>query len=250
MTVFNREFSRYLQAMLAVILINASHVLDAHAVCEEEIVNARKSMLEIHASWPLRPAADEMTRALHSFSMQFLNAAGLGKLRDWRFYIIRDKNPNAFSIGNGVILITEGMLNAVRNEAELKAVIAHEAAHYQANHFCRPRQEKKSWLQNLFSRSPPPSEKHQHGMLAQISDDDREAEADIIAINILARTGSNPRSALTLARRIAASNSRAHFHYQHRIGVIEEHLLRIGARQDRPIQPSEDFQKIKSELRR
>lgn len=247
-----RRLSRRLcrRFVIVLLLCGGIGISPAHALCEAEIANARKSMLEIHSRWPLRPVGDELTRSLQDFAVQFLYSAGLGDLRNWRFYIIRDRNPNAFSIGNGVVLVTEGMLDIVRNESELRAVIAHEAGHYQANHFCRPHREKRSWFQNLFSRSPPPDEQRRHGMLNHISDDDREAEADVIAVNILARTGSNPYSALTLARRIAATNSSAHFHYQHRIGVIEEQLRRIGATQDRPMQSSDEFLRIKKQLGR
>ncbi|MBI2485446.1 MAG: M48 family metalloprotease [Deltaproteobacteria bacterium] len=47
----------------------------------------------------------------------------------YHFAILNSKEINAFACPGGTIFITKGMINAVRNEDELAAVLAHEVAH-------------------------------------------------------------------------------------------------------------------------
>ena len=49
-------------------------------------------------------------------------------------YILQTPIVNAFSLPDGTILVTMGMLSQVTNEAELAYVLAHEIAHYSEHH--------------------------------------------------------------------------------------------------------------------
>ena len=49
-------------------------------------------------------------------------------------YILQSTLVNAYSLPNGTILVTMGMLAQVTNEAELAFVLAHEIAHYSERH--------------------------------------------------------------------------------------------------------------------
>jgi hypothetical protein len=49
-------------------------------------------------------------------------------------YILQTSIVNAFSLPNGTILVTMGLLAQVTNEAELAFVLAHEIAHYSEHH--------------------------------------------------------------------------------------------------------------------
>ncbi len=49
-------------------------------------------------------------------------------------YILQSTIVNAYSLPNGTILVTLGMLAQVTNEAELAFVLAHEIAHYSEHH--------------------------------------------------------------------------------------------------------------------
>jgi len=53
---------------------------------------------------------------------------------DFRAYLIRDPSPVAFSLADGQIYIHTGLLARLENEAQLAAVIAHEAHHIAAHH--------------------------------------------------------------------------------------------------------------------
>ncbi len=50
------------------------------------------------------------------------------------FHIIENPIPNAFSIPGGHVYVTTGLLAALKTEAELAAVLAHEVAHIDAKH--------------------------------------------------------------------------------------------------------------------
>lgn len=51
-----------------------------------------------------------------------------------RFYIVKSPAVNAYSLKNGIILVNEGLLAQVSNEAELAFVIGHEVAHFAEQH--------------------------------------------------------------------------------------------------------------------
>ena len=52
----------------------------------------------------------------------------------WHFAILDDNEFNAFSTPGGYVFITRGMLLAMRSEAELAGVLAHEIAHVVRKH--------------------------------------------------------------------------------------------------------------------
>ena len=56
------------------------------------------------------------------------------KFIDYRVYLIRDPSPLAFSLADGQIYVHTGLLARLENEAQLAAVLAHEAHHVAAHH--------------------------------------------------------------------------------------------------------------------
>jgi predicted Zn-dependent protease len=52
----------------------------------------------------------------------------------WRFFVLRDPQPNAFALPNGSIYVHTGLLALLENEAQLAAVLAHEEAHVLNRH--------------------------------------------------------------------------------------------------------------------
>lgn len=52
----------------------------------------------------------------------------------WRFAAVQSNAINAFAVPGGTILVTEGMLNHVANEAELACVLGHEIGHVTRRH--------------------------------------------------------------------------------------------------------------------
>jgi predicted Zn-dependent protease len=52
----------------------------------------------------------------------------------WHFSVLDDHEFNAFATPGGYIFITKGLLQSMRNEAELAGVLAHEIAHVLRKH--------------------------------------------------------------------------------------------------------------------
>ena len=62
----------------------------------------------------------------------------------FKFYVIRDKEPNAFALANGVVVVNSGMITTLENEAQLAAVIAHEISHSTQEHTWRAMNKDKN----------------------------------------------------------------------------------------------------------
>jgi hypothetical protein len=62
---------------------------------------------------------------------------------NFRFFVVDQKEPNAFSLANGVVLVTSGMMGVLENEAQLAAVVGHEIAHATQEHMWRQSQFHK-----------------------------------------------------------------------------------------------------------
>ncbi len=63
---------------------------------------------------------------------------------NFKFYVIRDKDANAFALANGVVVINSGMIMKLENEAQLAAVIAHEISHATQEHTWRAMNKDKN----------------------------------------------------------------------------------------------------------
>ena len=52
----------------------------------------------------------------------------------WQFGVLDSANVNAFAVPGGTVFITKGLLDRMRNEAELAGVLGHEIAHVLSKH--------------------------------------------------------------------------------------------------------------------
>jgi len=80
---------------------------------------------------------DRLTETFRGRALERENKLALeGNLKTYNFEVLllRDPKPNAFSLGSGIIYLTEGLLAQLGSEAQLAAVIAHEIAHQVLGH--------------------------------------------------------------------------------------------------------------------
>jgi Peptidase family M48 len=56
------------------------------------------------------------------------------KSKEMNIHFSRETNPNAFSIGDGTLIVHLELLNTLETEGQLTGVICHEIAHYSLNH--------------------------------------------------------------------------------------------------------------------
>jgi predicted Zn-dependent protease len=110
----------------------------------------------------------------------------------YTFQIVRDKSVNAFATTGGYVYVTTGLLNAVDNEAQLAAVIAHEIAHIAERHTIEQMQQVAIAAGVATAAGVEDEALVQIGVeLALNRPRSREAEyeADRLAVENLARTG-------------------------------------------------------------
>ncbi len=60
---------------------------------------------------------------------------------DYRFAVIADARVNAFAVPGGYVYVHSGLLDAVRSDDELAAVLGHEIAHVHARHAVRQQEQ-------------------------------------------------------------------------------------------------------------
>lgn len=109
----------------------------------------------------------------------------------YTFQVVQDKNINAFATAGGFVYVTTGLLNAVDNEAQLAAVIAHEIGHIAERHTIDQMQQTAIAQGVATAAGVDSSTLVQIGVeLALNRPRSREAEyeADRLAVQNLART--------------------------------------------------------------
>ena len=55
----------------------------------------------------------------------------------YEFLLVEHLSVNAFAVPGGRVFVTSGLINAIENEAALKAILAHEVAHVESRHSYR-----------------------------------------------------------------------------------------------------------------
>jgi predicted Zn-dependent protease len=234
---------------LAALILMALSAADANArkACVAEVQRANESLVKIHREWPLRATGDPVVLAVQAIAAKLAERANETGNRRWRVHVLRDSKLNAFSVGDGHMFLTEGMLRFVESEAELAAVLAHEFGHHVMGHFCT-REKKRGFFGTLFG-SPEESNgtRRQVGSLTALVDPEKEREADRAAVAILSRAGYDPHAALALARRMSSVPGSAHFQYGQRIEALQSLLanrpLHVGDTHD-----SAAFRQLKNAL--
>lgn len=121
----------------------------------------------------------------------------------WQVYLLDSKQPNAFSLGAGIIVATRGMLLAAETEAQFAAVLCHEAAHQLLGHTSKALSEFRQDQRSAPS-SPPPSSTSPQVVFSL----EQEIQADALGLRLLELSGydiSEARFALTIDYRQKAA---------------------------------------------
>ncbi|MDF2446458.1 MAG: peptidase Ste24p [Moraxellaceae bacterium] len=123
----------------------------------------------------------------------------------WRFGVTDDADVNAFATPGGTILITRGLYQKLRNEAELAGVLAHEIAHVVRRHQLKAiksalgREWQLELAQAVADKKNNKDAAHSlkaftagTELFARGLDKGDEFEADRMGVVIAARAGYNP----------------------------------------------------------
>lgn len=140
------------------------------------------------------------------------------------FFTVLDADfINAYSAPGGYVFITSGAIKAMKNEAELAAVLAHEVAHISEKHIVKEfkirgmEKSASAGLSQLLGSSTSSAKV----AFAQAVDNavsillekgykqDDELESDRVALMLLAATGYNPMSLSKYLKRIQKKSNKA-----------------------------------------
>jgi predicted Zn-dependent protease len=124
----------------------------------------------------------------------------------WKFGVIDSDDFNAFSTPGGYVLVTRGLFDRMRSEAELAGVLAHEVAHVERKHHLEAlqrslRDQSLSEMRRYFTVSTGNSLADQFSsallnagkeMYIKGLDPNAEYESDRIGVVIAARSGYSP----------------------------------------------------------
>lgn len=69
--------------------------------------------------------------------------------KSFEFIVLKDKRPDAFTVGAGKVYITIGMLKLVESEDELAGVIAHEIGHDAFGHAAKTATRQLFWMKGV-----------------------------------------------------------------------------------------------------
>ena len=134
-------------------------------------------------------------------------AVGTERCGPTRIYIVRAPQYNAMMAPNGMMIVWSGLLLRTRNEAELATVLGHEFAHFEKRHSIQMYNNVKSKTDAMSWISVLPG-----GFLAQMSlmgsvmsfNRDMERQADLAALDDLARNGYDPIAASEIWEQLRA----------------------------------------------
>lgn len=128
---------------------------------------------------------------------------------DMRIYVMRDASANAAMLPSGMMIVNTGLLARVRDEAQLAAVLAHEAGHHFRKHSLDMyRDERRKYAKVTSATSAVHTFDESHGAWVLINhaammsssrfSRDLESEADAYGLALMARAGYRPRAALAI----------------------------------------------------
>lgn len=145
------------------------------------------------------PYADSKLEALLDGVSTRLVAASTEPSTSYKITILNSPSVNAFSLPDGHLYVTRGLLALADSTSEIAAVLAHEMAHVTARHAMQRVEQEKSSA--LFSRvasevlnDPAGSKQLQEKSKLSLASFSRqqEFEADSIGVRTMAKAGYDP----------------------------------------------------------
>ncbi len=151
---------------------------------------------------PQRLIAPELEAYTHAIVERLIGRGA----PDLRIYLMRDSAPNAAMLPSGMMIVNTGLLARVRNEAQLAAVLGHEAGHYFRRHSLdlhRDKRRKSALTRGAASALSTYGEGMGGWALIQQAilmssfrfSRDLESEADAYGLMLMSRAGYTPHAA-------------------------------------------------------
>jgi predicted Zn-dependent protease len=174
---------------------------------EQEVQFGQKTAAEVDKQ--TKPLTDPMVADyVQTVGQRLWKFAPKGDIQP-HFFVIQDKELNAFAIPGGNIYIQSGLINAAEDEAEMAAVVAHEMGHVYYRHGARQVSRATSLSvveQILLGTEGGQAAQLVSGLLGQgvmfNYSRDAEREADAVAVQTLYRAGYDPKAMGTFFQKL------------------------------------------------
>ncbi len=189
---------------------------------------------------------------------------------EFKFYVIRDLEPNAFAIPGGYIFVTTGLLVLAENQQELAAVLSHEISHVTHRHVAQMIERSKrlniasvaAMLAAILAGRGGAGSQAGAAMamataeaLALKYTREMETDADQTSLQYLLKAGYDPNGMIAFLNRIykfsltIAPNIPpylvTHPAIESRISLLDN-LLKMGPKPTGPFKSFENFKKIRT----
>lgn len=196
---------------------------------KREIKMGRKSVAEIEKHLPrvLNPSVEAKLSMIASRLIPHMQ-----RDLEYEVRIIEMEQPNAFSLPGGMTYITTGMLDFLKSEDEIAAVLCHEFVHADRAHgIVQARRNNSLNLLTLAGLIAATQAGEGGAGIAAMAGGiqtammntysiDLEKEADAMGIDILYRAGYNPAAMLTMMERMNVERLKR---AQYELGIYQTH---------------------------
>lgn len=154
----------------------------------------------------------------------------------WTFHVVEDKDVNAFSLPGGYVYVNAGLLNFVRSDDELAAVLGHEithAAHHHASQIAHQANKMNTeWIVAMIAaglahvnagdiaNAGATAQLAQQGVLNNHYSENAERDADHGGLILMQKAGYDPAGMLTFMERLHEMESRS---VKVDMGILQDH---------------------------
>lgn len=203
----NGNFTRWRQLATVLALMSAVQVSSAAGPTDEEQVGEAAAAKILGAA-----------RITENTSLQtYVNTLGasLANLTErpglsWRFAVVESVNVNAFAAPGGIVLITRGLFKLLDSEDELAAVICHEIGHVVGKHHYKVILKQRLTEDATKQLASTQSDKTLNDLsnlssviYARGLDKGAEFDADLFAIQLLAKSGYDASALIGVFEKLA-----------------------------------------------
>jgi len=264
-----RKFLYYNVPLLIFFLLFESFIICAYAMTtEEEKKLGKKVLLEIEREADLMRDLNIQT-FIEKVGYSLVDQVGPTPF-EFKFYVVKAIDPNAFAIPGGYIFVTTGLIVLAENEQEIAGVLSHEIAHVTQRHVAQL--IEKSTRLNIASmaamlaamlagrggagsQAGAAMATATAGALTLKYTREIEADADLNGLHYMIKAGYDPSGMITFFKRIQRVSLEMapnippylldHPAVEARISLLEN-LLQMGAKPAGPFKTFENFNKIRA----
>jgi len=179
----------------------------------EELKVGQQVFNEMRKNMVLLPENDPLAQYVDRVGQKIAATADRKDLF-FRFYVVDDDTINAFALPGGYIFIHRGLINHLNNEAELAAVLGHEAGHVTARHSVQQISKARAYQTAMMVTSIFVPIPQAAGMLSDVMATailkgygrDAELQSDELSIRYLARAGYDPHATIGILKTLKRLN--------------------------------------------